>query len=358
MAQKKTVILASGALGTLRGKTANGLIMYGRKYQIVAVIDETKAGRDAGEVIGIGKKGIPTVASLEDTLIYNPEALVIGIAPVGGRLPPEWRAIIHSAMSHGMDVINGLHQFLSEEPEFREAASNYGVNIVDVRKPPPNVKENIATGMIRKIDVPIVTILSTDVAAGKNIALIELLREAERRGFNPGFIATGQTTIMIGADAGATIDSIPADFMIGTVESMIIDVVNRGKDIIFVEGQGALSHPWVGHETLAIIYGSWPDAVILVHNPFLEKRIFFPEFDLPKPNDEIKMIETVFPETRVVGIAVNGFLKSDREIRAACERLEADTGLPTTDVYRFGAAKLFDPLIQYLKKAGKKKLPG
>jgi len=289
-------------------------------------------------------------------LRYDPDALIIGIAPVGGRLPPEWRVIINSAISHGMDIINGLHHFFSEDPEFRKAASKYGVNIVDVRKPSPDIKEKVATSMIRKIDVPVVTVLSTDLAAGKNVALIELLRESERRGFNSGFIATGQTTIMIGADAGACTDAIPADFMVGMVEPIIIDVANKGKDIIFVEGQGSLSHPWAGHETLAIIYGSWPDAVILVHKPFLEKRIFFPEFDLPHPNDEIKKIETVFPETRVIGIAINGFLKSDEEIRAACERIEADTGLPTTDVYGFGAEKLFDPLIRYLRTTGKKKL--
>jgi len=356
MIKKKAVILSSKAFGTIKGKTANDLVMYSRKYKIAAVIDETKAGRDAGEVLGIGKKGIPIVGNFEDSLRYDPEALIIGIAPVGGVLPLEWREIIKNAISHRLDIINGLHIFLSEDPEFKELAHKYEVNIVDVRKPPVDMQKMVFTGKIWEIDVPVVTILSTDLAGGKNIAQIELLMEAERRGLNPGFVATGQTTIMIGADAGVCIDSIVADFMTGAVEKMVTDVANKGKDIIFVEGQCALSHPWCGQESLAIIYGSWPDAVILVHNPFQgKKRIFFPKLDLPHPSEEIKKIETIFPETRVVGIAVNGYMRSDNEIHEACERIEAETGLPTTDVYRFGAAKLFDAIIRYLKTTNKKK---
>jgi uncharacterized NAD-dependent epimerase/dehydratase family protein len=349
MFEKKAVILANRQFGSLKGKTANDLVMYGQKYQIVAVIDETKTGRDAGEVLGIGNKGIPIVGSLNDALKYDPEALIIGIAPVGGTLPLEWKRLIDDAISYGMDIISGLHHFLSDDPHFKEAARKHKVNIIDVRKPPPDIKDRVFTGTVRKIDIPVVTILSTDIMAGKNVTLIELLREAERRGFNPGFVATGQTTIMIGADAGICIDAIPADFVTGAVEKMVIDVVNKGKNIIFVEGQGALSHPWVGHETLAIIYGSWPDAVILVHNPFLKSRVGFPEFDMPNPSEEIKIIETIFSKTRVVGISVNGFMRSDEEIQTVCEHIEAETGLPTTDVLRFGATKLFNPLIQYLK---------
>jgi len=346
--------LASGALGKLEAKTANGLLMYGRRYEIVAVIDETTAGKDAGEVTGIKEAvGIPVVDSLEDALPYVPEALLIGIAPVGGALPTEWRVIIKNAISHKLDIISGLHYFLSDDSELRDLANNYGVNLLDVRKPPPDIKERIWTGMVRKIKVPIVTILSTDICAGKNVVTIELLREAEKRGFDPGFVATGQTMQMIGADAGANIDAIPGDFMVGQVEKMVLDVAKKPKDLIFVEGQGALSHPWVGHETLAVILGSWPDAVVLAHNPFLRTRYKFPEFGPPSPNDEIKKIVTIFPETRVIGIGVNGFKKNDEEIRRACEKIEAETGLPTTDVYRFGAEKLFDALIEYLKTVKK-----
>lgn len=364
MSGQKAVIYTNNDYGTLRGKTANDLIMYSKKWKIVAVIDETKAGKDAGEVLRIGRNGIPIVASLEESLKYEPRALIIGTAPVGGVLAPgwwrntdgqarAWTTTINSAIVNGMDIINGLHQFFSDDPEFSKLAAEHKVKIIDYRKPPPDFRERVFTGEVKKVHVPIVAILSTDLSAGKNIAIIELLKEAEKKGLNPGFVATGQTTMMIGADAGVAVDALPADFMSGSVEHEVLEVAKMGKDIILVEGQGALSHPWAGHETLAVIYGSWPVATILVHNPFLQKRSFFPEFDMPHPRDEIKKIETIFPETRVVGIAVNGFLKSDEEISAACRKIEAETSLPTTDCYRFGASRLFEALVKYLNTTKK-----
>lgn len=356
MFEKKAVILASGAFGTMLGKTANGLVMHGRRYEIVSVIDETKAGKDAGEVLGIGEKGIPIVANLEDSFRYNPEVLIIGVAPVGGDLPLEWKKMISTAISHKIDIISGLQFFISDSPEFKKAARKHGVNIVDFRKPPTNLKEMVFTGKIWEIDVPVVTIMSTDLCAGKNPTTIELVREAEKRGFNPGWVATGQTTMMIGADAGICVDSLIADFMSGAVEKMVLDVVNKGKNIIFVESQCSISHPWCAQESLAILNGSWPDAIILAHNPFSEKRIFFPKLDNPHPNDEIKKIETMLPETRVVGITLNGYGKNDEEVRAACETIEAETGLPATDVIRFGAENLLDAIVRHLKKMEGKKL--
>ena len=88
---KKAVILAHDAFGTLKGKTANGLILYEGRYEIVAVIDRGKAGRDAGEVLGVGRKGLPIVGSFEESLKIGPEAFIIGVAPPGGQLPEELR---------------------------------------------------------------------------------------------------------------------------------------------------------------------------------------------------------------------------------------------------------------------------
>jgi uncharacterized NAD-dependent epimerase/dehydratase family protein len=154
---------------------------------------------------------------------------------------------------------------------------------------------------------------------------------------------------MIGCDAGECVDALPADFMGGEVERMVVDVADMGKDIIFVEGQASLSHPTYGQESLAIIYGSWPDAVILVHDPFRETRDGFPQFKVPKPTVEMNMIQTICPKTKIVGIAVNGDLKSDEEVKDAIKQIEKETELPATDALRFGAAKLFDALEKHIK---------
>ena len=354
---KKAVILAHDAFGTLKGKTANGLILYEGRYEIVAVIDRGKAGRDAGEVLGVGKKGIPIVGSFEESLKFGPEAFIIGVAPPGGQLPEEWREIIRDAIRNGLDIVNGLHQFFNEDPEFSPLAKKYGTQLYDLRKPPRDLR--VAQGEAKNIKIPIVTFNSTDCATGKHVALMEFLKEAKKRGHNPGFVATGQTAMLLNPDAAGCIDAIPMDFVSGEVEKMILEVAAKGKDMIFVEGQGALSQPVWGYASLAILMGSWPTAVILAHDPFRKRRDGFPQFEMPSPNEDIKLIETLCPSTKVVGIVVDGELyqdiirKSDEEIKIAMERIREETGLPSVDVLRFGASELFDCLLERFKAVKK-----
>ena len=138
--------------------------------------------------------------------------------------------------------------------------------------------------------------------------------------------------------------------MSGQVEKMVVNVASKGKDMIFVEGQGSLSHPTYGQESLAILYGSWPDAVILVHDPFRERRDGFPQFKVPKPKDEILMIETMCPKTKVIGIIINGGFKPDEEVEATTKQIERETNLPATDALRFGVKGIFDVMMKYLKE--------
>jgi len=308
---------------------------------------------DAGEVLGVGRKGIPIVDSFEESLKFEPEALIIGVAPPGGQLPKEWRELIKNAIKNGLDIVGGLHQFLDEDPEFSLLARKYKTKIYNLRKPPKDLQ--LVQGRVRNIKQPVATFLSTDAATGKHVAIMEFLKEAKKRGYDPGFVATGQTAMLLNNDAAECIDAIPVDFAAGEVEKMILKVADKGKDMIFVEGQGALSHPAYGPDSLAVLYGSWPTAVILIHDPFRKSRAEFPQFEVPSPNEEIKLIETLCPSTKVVGIVVDGELyqdviqKSDEEIKIAMEQIEGETGLPTVDVLRFGASRLFDCLLKRFK---------
>lgn len=351
----KAIVLASNAVGTLEGKTANDLIIYGGEYEIAAVIDEKKAGKDAGEAVGVGRRNIPIVSNLKEALKYKPDVLIIGIAPPGGLLSDEWKNIVKEAIKNKLDVVSGLHFFFGDHSEFTDLAKKYGVKLVDLRKPPRNLE---LLKDIVKVKVPVVDILSTDAATGKNIVMMELLREAEKRGLKVGAVATGQTMMIVRADAGAAIDAIPGDFMSGVVGKMTVDVANMGKDVILVEGQASLSHPTYGVSTLAILYGSQPDAVILVHDPFRPARDGFPKLKVASLQEEIRMIETLCPKTKVVGIAVSYIynydgLKSDEEVKKAIKQAEKETNLPATDVQRFGASKLLEALDKYLKKVKK-----
>ena len=120
----------------------------------IAVIDSTKAGKTVGDVIGDVPSGghvdIPIVATLDEALALEPRpnTLVIGVAPAGGKLSPAWRSTIVQALEEGLDVVNGLHMFLDDDPEFRAAAARGGARIYDFRKPPERME--VATGREHK----------------------------------------------------------------------------------------------------------------------------------------------------------------------------------------------------------------
>src|SRR5438270_11994339 len=133
---RRIAILAEGAFEWHYGKTATGVIRYG-KDTVVAVIDSTKAGQDVAQALGasIGR-GIPVVRDINEALKYQPDTLLIGIAPMGGALPEAWRWQLLTAIDAGLDIISGLHFFISDDEELRIAAANRGVTIWDVRRPP------------------------------------------------------------------------------------------------------------------------------------------------------------------------------------------------------------------------------
>lgn len=352
--KKRAAVLAHEAFGELEGKTGNGLVLYSEEsqYEISVIIDRENSGEDAGVLLGLEEKGIPIVSSFEEALSFELDVLIMGSAPPGGRIPPAWRETIVNAFKNGLDVVSGLHEFFSDDPEFSALAEENGAKIMDLRKPPKELR--VAQGEVREIDTPVVPVLATDAATGKRVTAIELVKEARRRDYDLGFVATGQTGMLLGADAGECIDAIPTDFASGEVEKLVMEVDKEEKDIIFVEGQGSLSHPAYGPISLGILSGTWPQALILAHDPFRESRDGFPQFGVPEPEEEIELIKSFCPETEVVGISVNGEVyteiveKTDDEMRAVAKELEEKTGLPAVNVLRFGAEKLFDALEEYL----------
>src|SRR5439155_10024497 len=96
---ERAVILCDGYFGQNTGKTANGLVRYSKRYEIVGVIDHTKTGRDAGEVLDGKPNGIPIVARLrEATVRLAPQTLIVGVATFGGYIPHEYRPIRREAI--------------------------------------------------------------------------------------------------------------------------------------------------------------------------------------------------------------------------------------------------------------------
>ena len=82
------ILLHQGIRGD-HGKTGLAFLRYAQA-NVVAVIDAQSAGESLQQLTGIDKD-IPIVASVSEVLTYNPDVLLIGIAPSGGKLPPAWK---------------------------------------------------------------------------------------------------------------------------------------------------------------------------------------------------------------------------------------------------------------------------
>ncbi len=346
---RRVAILAEGALNWHTGKTATGVIRYGRE-PVVAVIDSTKAGQDVSQALNMDLgRGIPVVRDIYEAMTYGPDTLLIGIAPMGGALPEAWRWQLLAAIDAGLNLVSGLHFFLSEDKELREAAARRGVTIWDVRRPPET--KRVGTFKPHRPGSHTVLAVGSDCAAGKMTVALELDREARARGLNSAFLATGQTGILI-AGSGLPADRVISDFLAGETEHLVLELTSK-YDWVFVEGQGALNHPGYSPVTLGLLHGSMPEAMIFCHHAGATAIDGLPHATFPDLNRLIRLNEEVvniLPQRRpskVVGIALVTIGMNDEQAREAIRAIEEETGLPATDVWRFGAGKLMDALLEH-----------
>jgi uncharacterized NAD-dependent epimerase/dehydratase family protein len=341
---RRLVILTEGQFGAHHAKTAMGVIRFATD-RTVAVLDSSIAGRNVSE--WLPGHDIPAVATLSDAMALPepPDTLLIGIAPTGGKLPPEWRTTILEAIEKGLEVHSGLHTFLGDDPEFSAAAAAKGVRIVDYRRPPE--RHETAVGRPHAPGKRVILTVGTDCAIGKMSVALELRRAALAQGDKAVFVPTGQTGMMIDG-WGVAVDRVISDFVQGTVEWMLEEAESRG-DWIIVEGQGSLDHPAYSSVTLGLIHGATPQAMVMVHKPGLAghdwDHVPGREFPIAKLPEFIRLHEQVaglVAPSKVVGVALNTMLYPDPgEAREVVARIAEETGLPAADPVRFGGDQLW-----------------
>jgi uncharacterized NAD-dependent epimerase/dehydratase family protein len=342
--RRRLVILTEGQWHVHNAKTATGVIRYGSD-QVVALLDSTIAGRNVAE--WLPGHDIPAVGSLAEALALEPrpDALLIGIAPTGGRLPPSWRSTILDAIEARLDILSGLHTFIGDDPEFAAAARRAGTSIVDYRRPPDRMET--AIGRPHRAGTRVILTVGTDCAIGKMSVALELRKSAVAAGRSAVFVPTGQTGMMIDG-WGVAVDRVISDFVQGTCEWMLEEAESRG-DWIIVEGQGSLDHPAYSSVTLGLIHGMTPHAMVLVHKPGLADHDFdhlpgrsFPIQPLGPFIALHEQVAGLVAPSRVVAIALNtSLIPSEDAARAEIERTAAETGLPCDDPVRFGADSLW-----------------
>ena len=351
--QKKTALIyCENQCGLVDGKTAAALVRHSEIYTIVGVIDSSLTGKDAGEELGEEKSGIPIFANLDDALgkLSNiPDFYIYGKAPLETYIANNERLLILEAMEKGMDIISGLHQFFSEDPEFARVAALNGIQIKDIRKPPLLKDLHLFTGQISEVNVPVIAVLGTDCACRKMTTAVELNKTLNNLGIKSVLVATGQTSLMQGARYGVAIDALISQFVVGEVENSVVQAFkNESPDIILVEGQSSISHP-AFMSSLGILKGSMPDGIILQHPPARKFRCDFPRLAMPSAESEIKLIETI-AKTKVVAITLSHEDMDDHGILKVIEDYEKRLQLPTTDVLNYGCQKLVQALIKNFPK--------
>jgi len=337
---RQLVILTEGHTNPHTAKTASCLIRY-RRDEVVALLDSTQAGKTTQDLLGVGGN-LPVIASLAEAPTAN--TLLLGIAPPGGKIPRPWRAVILEAIAKGMDVVAGLHEFLTEDPEFVAAAERHGVTLTDVRK---NNEKDISRRVGLRPDCLRVLTVGHDCSVGKMLTAVELTNALRAAGHDAKFIATGQTGIMVEGD-GCPIDRVISDFVSGAVEKMILKQQHHA--ILLVEGQGSLVHPSYSGVTLSLLHGALPQAMILCYEVGRDRITGIDHLKIP-PLAKIKELNetmaSVSQPSRVIGISMNSRRVSAPEAAAERQRVRAEFGLPVCDVIRDGPDELVEAILRF-----------
>jgi uncharacterized NAD-dependent epimerase/dehydratase family protein len=339
VSEKRYLILAEGRSDDPHyGKTMRGVVRY-RPHPVVAILDSARAGESYEE--------IPIVGTVADALPYDPTTALVGVAVAGGRLGPEWRAILRSAIEADLDVEAGMHEFLADDPELAELARRHGAELRDVRRPPLDL--SVPTGANLLHGARVVLTVGSDCAIGKKTVALELDREARNRGLRSVFVPTGQTGIMI-AGWGIAVDAVVSDFLAGAAERLVVEGSRLG-DLLWVEGQGSLIHPQFSGVTLGLMHGSAPHALVMCHAAGATEIEGCPGHPLLPLAELVELHERIALPVRpapVAAVALNTARLDEDAARVAVAAAGDETGLVADDPVRFGAARLVDAVLERL----------
>jgi len=340
--QPTAVVYCEGNFAQIDGKTANGLVRHSEAYRILSIIDSNHSGHNSGMVLDDAINSIPIFESLDAAVAHElniPDTFIYGLAPSTGRLSPADRVVVLDAVARGMNIVSGLHEYLSDDIEIAQAALEGRVTIRDIRKPKPSKDMRLFDGSVAKVTALRIAVLGTDCAIGKRTTATVLAHALNANGIKTVLVGTGQTGLMQGAKYGVAMDAIPPQFCCGELEGVIVAAAEAEQpDVILIEGQGALSHPAFCTSAF-ILRGSQPDAVILQHAPKRAHRCDFPKMPMPTPASEIALIEA-FSDAKVVCVTLNHEGMSEAEITETIEVQTEALGLPVTDALSRPAAHL------------------
>ncbi|PYG90232.1 putative NAD-dependent epimerase/dehydratase family protein [Ruminiclostridium sufflavum DSM 19573] len=336
---KRIGILTEGELLTLKAKMAHGVMRY--RKDVEAVIDKSCSGGNVRKLLPYVNKNIPVVADLQEAIELGINELLIGVAPPGGGLPPQWMNIIEEALASGIRVANGLHIRLAEEERFKK----YKNNIFDIRY--SYVPKEVAHGRAAKLKKNVILTVGSDCASGKMTTALELHQCCKKRGMKSDFIPTGQTGMYI-MDNGFAIDTVLSDFMAGAIEDFVCEAAIR-NDFVFVEGQGSLIHPAYSGVSLGLMHGSAPNIIVFAHDITRERLAYFDKA-IPTLEEQIEITERLAGYQRsckVLGISLFAAGMERNAVEEVICEMECKYGIPVFAPLVTGCDRFVDILEDY-----------
>jgi len=341
MVKSRALVYADRLFRCADGKTAHGLVRYSKKYDIACVVDTTLPPGDAATFLDPQKQGIPLLNNLNKAYkSTQPDTFIIGAVSEGGVLPKGYDKAVLWALSKGMNVVSGLHQFLSDEPRFINLAKKNHCTITDVRKIFRDHRR-FYTGDITTVPSTRIALLGTDSAIGKRTIAVLLVEELKRRGRTADMIFTGQTGWLQGWPHGVVMDALINDFVSGGIEGAILDSWKDLKpEFMIIEGQGSLVHPFFpgGFEILAAgqIHG-----FLLVDAPKRPHLDGFPGYPMPDPKRVVRIAELLTSKS-LLGIGINHEHMTKNDINAAKKNYKKIFHVPVSDPLTEGVGELVD----------------
>jgi len=334
---KPYLVFVGDVTDPLDAKTATGFVHWRRDWcagQLRLSADAVDVGLPEMSVVEARERGIAT--------------LLVGVSPLGGGLSPRWVSTMVEALEAGMDIVSGLHQRFSAQPEIAQATAASTARVHELRHP----AGPFPLGTPRRRTGKRCLTVGSDCCVGKMFTALSLDRALTARGVASRFCATGQTGMMI-AENGLCVDGIASDFISGSLELIAPDAPEDCWQI--VEGQGSLFHPSFAGLTLGIVHGAQPDTMVFCHIAGETAIVDFPTVALP-PIEEclqryVEAARLINPAARFVGVSANTSKLAGAERERYLGDLEARLGLPCADPVATSVAPIVDALLQVREAA-------
>lgn len=357
--KQNAILLTAGILDQSNAKTAHGLIRTGSRYNIVGVIDENFAGKDAGYLLDKVHRNIKVYGSVNDFIANagnKTDYAIIGVALPGGKIPVTMIDEIKQAIKGGISIVSGLHDFLSDIPELKALAGQHGVELIDIRKPRPKSELKFWSGEIMNVKSPVIAVLGTDCALGKRTTSCMITEAMIKEGVDAKMIFTGQTGWLQGHEYGFILDSTYNDFISGELENAVVACYNEtSPDVIFIEGQSALYNP-SGPCGSELLLSAQCKGVILQHAP---ARQYYNghehtgiKISLKKELDTIKLFGS-----KVIAITLNTKNLTAEEAANYQKEYEALYKIPVILPLEEGMQRLAEEVKKYIRDFDHKTQP-